>query len=235
MLAAASGNLDAVNALLDRGADVNAKESVREPTPAMFAAASNRAAVLAAARASAAPTSRRPSKVHRPRGARAQDPAALREFTRRQPGSRPASRRPAGAERPRAGAPVARRGRGPQTRRRRSQLPAERARRARRAASRRCSSPRARATCDAVKALLDAGADVNQVSAGDKTSPLLIATINGHFDLAKLLLEQGADPNARRRQRRDAALRARSTSSGRRSRSIRSRARTCNRRRPISS
>ena len=41
-----------------------------------------------------------------------------------------------------------------------------------------------------------AGADVNQVSAGDKTSPLLIAAINGHFDLAKWLLDQGADPNA---------------------------------------
>ena len=44
-------------------------------------------------------------------------------------------------------------------------------------------------------ALLDGGADVNRVSAGDRTSPLLIATINGQFDLAKYLLEQGADPN----------------------------------------
>ena len=48
---------------------------------------------------------------------------------------------------------------------------------------------------DALKALLDGGADVNQLNAGDKTSPLLIATINGHFDLAMLLLEHGADPN----------------------------------------
>ena len=46
----------------------------------------------------------------------------------------------------------------------------------------------------AALALLDAGADVNQVSAGDKTSPLLLATLNGHFDLALLLLERGADP-----------------------------------------
>src|SRR5262249_45124035 len=37
--------------------------------------------------------------------------------------------------------------------------------------------------------------DVNEVSKGDKTSPLLIATINGHFDLAKMLLEHGANPN----------------------------------------
>jgi ankyrin repeat protein len=47
---------------------------------------------------------------------------------------------------------------------------------------------------DAVKALVDAGADVNQVSAGDKTSPILIATINGQFDVAKYLLDRGADP-----------------------------------------
>ena len=49
---------------------------------------------------------------------------------------------------------------------------------------------------DAAKTLVAAGADVNQISAGDLTSPLLIAAINGHFDLAKWLLEQGADPNA---------------------------------------
>ena len=49
---------------------------------------------------------------------------------------------------------------------------------------------------DAVKTLVAAGADVNQISQGDGTSPLLIAAINGHFDLAKWLLDQGADPNA---------------------------------------
>jgi ankyrin repeat protein len=47
---------------------------------------------------------------------------------------------------------------------------------------------------ESARALLDAGADINQVSAGDKTSPLLIATLNGHFDLAKNLLDHGADP-----------------------------------------
>ena len=49
---------------------------------------------------------------------------------------------------------------------------------------------------DAVKALLDGGADINQLNAGDKTSPLLIAIINGHFDLAMYLLDKGANPNA---------------------------------------
>lgn len=42
--------------------------------------------------------------------------------------------------------------------------------------------------------LLDAGADVNQVSAGTRTSPLVSAMINGHFDLGLALLERGADP-----------------------------------------
>ncbi len=48
---------------------------------------------------------------------------------------------------------------------------------------------------EAVDALVTAGSDVNVVSGGDHTSPLLIATINGHFDLAKSLLDQGADPS----------------------------------------
>ncbi len=47
---------------------------------------------------------------------------------------------------------------------------------------------------EVVHTLLDAGADVNQVSAGEKNSPLLIAAINGHFDLMLELLERGADP-----------------------------------------
>ena len=45
----------------------------------------------------------------------------------------------------------------------------------------------------AALALLDAGAKVNQVAEGDHTSPLLMATINGHFDLAKELMARGAD------------------------------------------
>jgi ankyrin repeat protein len=47
---------------------------------------------------------------------------------------------------------------------------------------------------DAARALLDGGADINQRSAGDFTSPLLIAMINGWFDLGLELLARGADP-----------------------------------------
>ena len=42
-------------------------------------------------------------------------------------------------------------------------------------------------------ALLAGGANVNQVNPGDRTSPLLMAVINGHFDLAMRFLERGAD------------------------------------------
>ncbi len=48
---------------------------------------------------------------------------------------------------------------------------------------------------DAARALLDAGADVNEVGAGDKMSPLVMAISNGHYDLARYLLDHGADPN----------------------------------------
>ena len=49
---------------------------------------------------------------------------------------------------------------------------------------------------DVAKSLVEAGADINQQSAGDKTTPLLIAIINGHFDLAMYMLGKGADPRA---------------------------------------
>jgi ankyrin repeat protein len=47
----------------------------------------------------------------------------------------------------------------------------------------------------AARALVDGGVDVNIASPGDQASPLLVALINGHFDLAAYLLDQGASPN----------------------------------------
>ncbi len=46
-----------------------------------------------------------------------------------------------------------------------------------------------------VRALVTGGADVNQVSGGDHTSPLLMASINGQYDAAMQLVAAGADPN----------------------------------------
>ena len=47
---------------------------------------------------------------------------------------------------------------------------------------------------EAVRALLDAGADVNYADP-DGSTPLLVALMNGHWDVAKLLIESGADVN----------------------------------------
>ena len=47
---------------------------------------------------------------------------------------------------------------------------------------------------DVAEALLEGGADVNQLTASNNTTALTIAVINAHFDLAMYLLERGADP-----------------------------------------
>jgi ankyrin repeat protein len=46
----------------------------------------------------------------------------------------------------------------------------------------------------ATLALIDGGANINEVSATDSVTPLLQATINGHFDLAMALVKRGANP-----------------------------------------
>ena len=46
-----------------------------------------------------------------------------------------------------------------------------------------------------VEALLAGGARIDQTSAGDHTSPLLMAAINGQYDVALRLIASGADPN----------------------------------------
>jgi ankyrin repeat protein len=47
----------------------------------------------------------------------------------------------------------------------------------------------------AVRALIDGGVNVNAVSPADAATPLVVALINGHFDIAAALVEHGADPN----------------------------------------
>ena len=47
---------------------------------------------------------------------------------------------------------------------------------------------------ESARALVEGGANINEVSGGEKMSPLVEAIINGHLDVAKYLLDHGADP-----------------------------------------
>jgi ankyrin repeat protein len=172
MLAAASGSADAVKVVLDHGADVNAKESAHGQTALMFAAAKNRAAVielLLKNGADSAVTST-VEKLARPRVDEDGNPL-------------PAA--PAGGGR---GGGGGRAGGGLGGQARGASATIMGGMTAMLLAAR-------EGNMEAARALLTGGADINQPSASDKTSPLVIAITNGHYDLAKFLLDHGADPN----------------------------------------
>lgn len=46
-----------------------------------------------------------------------------------------------------------------------------------------------------VQALVESGANINKTSPVDKSTALVIAISNGHYDVAKYLVDHGADPN----------------------------------------
>lgn len=48
---------------------------------------------------------------------------------------------------------------------------------------------------ETMKALLAAGADIDRRTGGDASPPIVIAIINGHYDMALDLLDMGANPN----------------------------------------
>jgi ankyrin repeat protein len=48
---------------------------------------------------------------------------------------------------------------------------------------------------DAARALIEAGADINDAGNGEKMTPLVMAIANGHYDMAKYFLDHGADVN----------------------------------------
>lgn len=174
MLAARAGEVDVVRQLLDRGADPNAVESAKQQTALMIAAAFDRAPVVQALLAHGADAAR-PSTVV--------DLAALTA-----PGE--AGQGGGGTGRPDA-APAERKTEVPGVTRpfRYTELiGAHGGYTALHFASRQGS-------LESARALLEGGGDVNIASPGDRTTPLLMAVVNGHFDLAKELLERGADPN----------------------------------------
>ena len=188
MLAAQGGSADAVNALIKRGPDVNAKEKVKGETALMIAASYGRADVIRALTAHGADVAAT-TKVLDMAVFNKEESERLAQFQQQQ------AAQAAAAGRGQAGAPEGRRGFNPNAKpgiERQynytelvgywgGMAPLHFAAR--------------QGQVDAVKALVEAKADLNQRTVGDNSTPMLVATINGHFDLAKYLLDQGADPN----------------------------------------
>ena len=188
MMAAQGGNADVVKALIARGADVNAKEKVKNETALMIAASYGRADVIRALTARGADLAAT-TKVLDMAVFNKEEGERLAQFQQQQ------AAQAAAAGRGNAAAPEGRRGFNPN---------------AKPGIERQYNYTELVAywggmsaihfaaregRIEALKALVDAKADVNQRVVGDNSTPMLIATINGHFDLAKHLLDQGADPN----------------------------------------
>jgi ankyrin repeat protein len=178
MIAAAAGDTRSITSLIENGADINAMDGAKGETPLIFAAGFNRtdAVKLLLARGADHKVTTKvvdlfaltaPEEEAMLRGAGGNAP----------PGARPAANRPADV----AGATRAYRYN--------ELISSQGGLSALLFAARQGST-------DTVKALLDGGADINQLNAGDQTSPLLMSVINGHFDLSMMLLERGANPNA---------------------------------------
>lgn len=182
-LAAAAGDAEAVAALIEHGADVDAREQRAEQTPLIFAAAQNRVEAIRALLAGGADPSLTTTvvdMVELEESLRGGEQDRVRQQINAQLAARAAQEqkeseeeeKPAEAPRPLSmGQQVAHMG--GMT----ALLHAARQGHAR-----------------AVEALLDSGADIDQVSA-DGTTPIFIAALNGHFDLVLALLDRGADPN----------------------------------------
>ncbi len=216
-LAAQAGSAAAVTALLARGADINARDTTHGRTPLVFAVSGNRleamkvlvdggADVLQAT--NVIDYMRRSSADSQARQARDRALAATTGRSSRggNAGGGLNADPPAGGA-----APAAAGGRGGSGRGGRGA-----ARGAAPAGAPATSAPRALSDveqigrqggftalhyaardgfADAAIMLLDAGIDVNLASGGDRSSPMLVAVINGNFDLAKTFLDRGADPN----------------------------------------
>jgi ankyrin repeat protein len=188
MLAAASGNADAVTLLLEQNADANATESANGETALMFAAALDRVDAIRQLLAHGADAARTSTLVDLT--GRSAPEETLQNTIRDAQNAKSAS--VGGAPRPAGGpAPSVPAGGGvPGVTRSfafNELIGTQGGLTALHFAARQGSA-------QSVRALVEYGVNVNAVSPGDRVSPLLVAAVNGQFDIAKYLLAHGADP-----------------------------------------
>ena len=189
MLASASGRADAVTLLLEQNADANATESANGETALMFAAALDRVDAIRQLLAHGADAARTSKLVDLTgRSAPEEKPQnTIRDAQNAKSAAVTGAPRPADASAPSVpgggGVPGVTRSfafneligtQGGLT--------------ALHFAARQGSAR-------SVEALVEHGSAINALSPGDRVSPLLIAAVNGQFDIAKYLLAHGgADP-----------------------------------------
>jgi uncharacterized protein len=221
MLAAASGNPQAVKMLLDRGAKVDAKEAVHGQTALMFAAALNRDAVIGVllehgADPNAATSVKKMEHVRfdqdgnvvedrpAPRGGRG--PAQTEEAMTAEAA---ASFLKMANESQKSDLDTLSRAIGLKSSNYLLAVPKAKAGDVAARPPRKVGADfmggmsallyaAREGHMETIKALVEGGkvhADVNQVSGGDKFSPMVTAITNGHLTIAKYLLDHGADPN----------------------------------------
>ena len=203
-LAALSGSADMINLLADAKADVNAREAELEQTPLIFAASANRAAAITALLTRGADANASSKTIDVPKQGRL-DRAAVDQQRKVIEGfvGKDSSRRPSPAQMQaaiQASRELLRSGKipplDPNAPPPRGFNPEEINPPVSTKGGMTALLHAARqGYLEAANALLDGGADINKTQAGDETSPLLTATINGQFDMAMLLIKRGANPN----------------------------------------
>ena len=210
-LAAQAGNADAVKALLDKGADVNAKDKTHGRTPLIFAAAQDRleamkvllargadpkvaTAVIDYQARSTADTQARQMRDKVVSAATGRtinsnfDPDPPPPGTVNPPGSNVGGGRatPEPAD-PSVGGRGGRGG-GPRA-------PSDIENIGKQGGFTALHYAAREGYADAALALIDAGLDINALSDGDRSTPMVVAIINGQYDLAQTLLARGANPS----------------------------------------
>jgi ankyrin repeat protein len=211
-LAAQAGNVDAVKALLDGGADINAKDKTHGRTPLIFAASQDRvdAVKLLLARGADAGLTTRVID-YRARAAADTEARQLRDKVASARTGRainsnfdpdpPVPGAASGGQGARAGQmpgvdptipnvnlQAARGGGGPRPPSDIEQIGKQGGFTALHYAVR-------DGFAGIALALLDGGVNVNVPTAGDRSTPMVVAAVNGHYDLVLTLLARGSDPN----------------------------------------